>query len=44
VLKKEQPAGAPVQTQYLEGTLERLTYQNEENGYTVARLIPGERR
>ena len=24
----------------LEGTLERLTYQNEENGYTVARLIP----
>lgn len=28
----------PLQT--LEGTLERLTYQNEENGYTVARLIP----
>lgn len=26
--------------QYLEGTLERLTFQNEENGYTVARLIP----
>jgi exodeoxyribonuclease V alpha subunit len=25
---------------YLEGTLERLTFQNEENGYTVARLIP----
>ena len=24
----------------LEGTLERLTYQNDENGYTVARLIP----
>jgi exodeoxyribonuclease V alpha subunit len=26
--------------QYLEGTLERLTFHNEENGYTVARLIP----
>lgn len=25
---------------YLEGTLERLTFQNAENGYTVARLIP----
>ena len=24
----------------LEGTLERLTFQNEETGYTVARLIP----
>jgi exodeoxyribonuclease V alpha subunit len=24
----------------LEGTLERLTYHNEENGYTVARLSP----
>lgn len=24
----------------LEGVLERLTYQNEETGYTVARLIP----
>ncbi|RPJ41212.1 MAG: ATP-dependent RecD-like DNA helicase, partial [Chloroflexi bacterium] len=48
MLKKEQaapgtpngtPQGAP-QLQYLEGTLERLTFQNEENGYTVARLIP----
>jgi len=29
---------APLQT--LEGTLERLTYQNEENGYTVGKLIP----
>jgi exodeoxyribonuclease V alpha subunit len=28
----------PLQT--LEGALERLTYQNEENGYTVARLVP----
>ena len=30
--------GAPLQT--LEGTLERLTYQNEENGYTVGKLNP----
>ncbi len=28
----------PLQT--LEGTIERLTFQNEENGYTVARLVP----
>ncbi|MGC9521740.1 MAG: SF1B family DNA helicase RecD2 [Anaerolineae bacterium] len=28
------------QAQMLEGTLERFTYQNEENGYTVARLVP----
>ncbi len=26
--------------QELEGTLERLTFQNAENGYTVARLVP----
>ncbi len=26
--------------QKLEGTLERLTFQNEQNGYTVARLVP----
>ena len=26
--------------QTLEGTLERLTFQNDENGYTVARLVP----
>ncbi len=31
-------ADTPLQD--LEGTLERLTYQNEENGYTVARLVP----
>jgi exodeoxyribonuclease V alpha subunit len=37
--KKAQQDGAP-SLQYLEGTLERLTYQNDENGYTVARLIP----
>jgi len=28
------------QIQHLEGTLERLTFQNEENGYTVAKVIP----
>jgi len=37
---KEQKPAKPVPTQYLEGTLERLTFQNEENGYTVAKLIP----
>ncbi len=31
---------APVPLHELEGTLERLTYQNEENGYTVARVVP----
>jgi exodeoxyribonuclease V alpha subunit len=31
-------SGEPLQT--LEGTIERLTFQNEENGYTVARLLP----
>ncbi len=33
-----------MQLQSLEGTLERLTFQNEENGYTVAKLIPKGRR
>ncbi len=33
----DQP-GLPLQE--LEGTLERITFQNEENGYTVARLVP----
>jgi len=28
----------PLQT--LEGTLERVTFQNEENGYTIAKLVP----
>jgi len=32
----------PLQT--LEGTLERLTFQNEENGYTIAKLIPKGKR
>jgi exodeoxyribonuclease V alpha subunit len=30
----------PAPLQKLEGTLERVTFHNEENGYTVARLIP----
>src|SRR5512138_1452251 len=40
VLKKETAAADTQPLQYLEGTLERLTFQNEENGYTVARVIP----
>lgn len=31
-------ATTPLQT--LEGTLERVTFQNEENGYTVAKVVP----
>jgi exodeoxyribonuclease V alpha subunit len=31
---------AALPLQELEGVLERLTFHNEENGYTVARLIP----
>jgi len=27
-------------TQQMEGVVERITYQNEENGYTIAKLIP----
>ena len=34
------PTSTEIALQELEGTLERLTYQNEENGYTVARLVP----
>jgi exodeoxyribonuclease V alpha subunit len=36
--RKPVPAELPLQT--LEGTIERFTYQNEENGYTVARVQP----
>jgi exodeoxyribonuclease V alpha subunit len=36
----EQTGAADQALQTLEGTIERFTYQNEENGYTVARLIP----
>jgi exodeoxyribonuclease V alpha subunit len=29
-----------IEFQTLEGTVERLTFQNEENGYTVAKVVP----
>lgn len=38
----EAPEALPVQT--VEGTIERLTYQNEENGFTVARVRPKGKR
>lgn len=34
------PDAATTPLQTLEGTLERVTFQNEENGYTVAKVIP----
>jgi len=37
---KGQNSAEAGQLQFLEGTLERLTFQNDENGYTVARVIP----
>ena len=41
MLKKDPgKTSSSAQLQYLEGTLERLTFQNEENGYSVARVIP----
>jgi exodeoxyribonuclease V alpha subunit len=40
LIKKDSSVNSVPTPQYLEGTLERFTYQNEENGYTVARLIP----
>ena len=41
MLKKNPPQDSSnLHLQYLEGTLERLTFQNEENGYSVARVIP----
>lgn len=39
-MKEQSSTLNSIPLQYLEGTLERLTFQNEENGYTVARLIP----
>ena len=33
------PATRPLRE--LRGVVERITYQNPENGYTVARLAPG---
>ncbi len=38
IAQKNSEADVPLQT--LEGVIERFTFQNEENGYTVARLIP----
>jgi exodeoxyribonuclease V alpha subunit len=39
------PNAVQLPLQELEGTLERITFQNEENGYTIARLIaPGQPR
>ena len=37
-MRSNSPIQLPLQE--LEGTLERFTFQNDENGYTVARLIP----
>ncbi len=34
------PQSPPVPLDYLEGTVERLTFQSEETGYTVAKLVP----
>ncbi|NPV08162.1 MAG: ATP-dependent RecD-like DNA helicase [Anaerolineae bacterium] len=34
------PVGAEYPLQTLEGTVERLTFQSEETGYTVARVVP----
>ena len=34
------PNAATTPLQTLEGTLERVTFQNEENGYTIAKIIP----
>ncbi|MDX9953557.1 MAG: ATP-dependent RecD-like DNA helicase [Anaerolineae bacterium] len=34
------PDAATTPLQTLEGTLERVTFQNEENGYTVAKVVP----
>ena len=40
MLKHEQAApGIPPKLQYLEGTLERLTFQNEENGYNLLQKV-----
>jgi len=40
LLPTNQSAPAELPLQILEGTVERFTYRNEENGYTVARLQP----
>src|SRR5512135_139295 len=33
-------SSSPPPLQSLRGTIERITFYNEENGYTVARLVP----
>ncbi len=35
---------APPPFKTIHGVIERITYQNEENGYTIARLLPESRR
>lgn len=40
---QQQPDAGPV-LKTLTGVMERITYQNEETGYTVARLLPEHRR
>jgi len=37
-LIRETPGGPPLDA--LEGVIERITFHNDENGYTVARLLP----
>jgi len=37
-LTRETPADVPLDS--LEGVIERITFHNDENGYTVARLLP----
>ena len=34
----QSPTGPPLDA--LEGVIERITFHNEDNGYTVARLLP----
>lgn len=38
LIRETSDAGPPLDT--LEGVIERITFHNEENGYTVARLLP----
>lgn len=39
MMAQEKPPNSLL-TQTLEGVLERITFQNEENGYTIAKLLP----
>lgn len=38
LIRETAPEGRPLDT--LEGAIERITFHNEDNGYTVARLLP----